>query len=50
MKRMLLFTALLCGTLFPAKAQKNVSEMDNQSTKPFDWFIPNGKEATLPTG
>ena len=40
MKRMLLFTALLCGTLFPAKAQKNVSEMDNQSTKTIRLVYP----------
>ena len=37
---MLLFTALLCGTLFPAKAQKNVSEMDNQSTKTIRLVYP----------
>ena len=40
MNRMLLVTALLCGTLFSGKAQNNVSTMDNQRTKTIRLVYP----------
>lgn len=40
MNRMLLVTALLCGTLFSGKAQNNVLTMDNQCTKTIRLVYP----------
>ena len=41
LKQMLLFTALLCGTSFPAKAQNNEITMDNnQRTKTIRLVYP----------
>ena len=40
MNRMLLVTALLCGTLFSGKAQNNVLTMDNQRTKTIRLVYP----------
>ena len=41
LKQMLVFTALLCGTLFPAKAQNNEITMDNnQRTKTIRLVYP----------